>query len=89
MASDLRLQKGGAATEHHQISISDDGGNGIMGTTQLNDSEELLLVPAPSSDPRGMLCRNSSTILISADIRRPIESTTVEEDPHRRHPLLL
>ena len=54
MANDLELEKG-AAIAHLEISPSEnlDGGNGIMGTTQLNVSEEILLVPAPSADPRG------------------------------------
>lgn len=64
MASDLALEKGGAMADHQEISEKYDGGNGPMGTTQLNESEEILLVPAPSADPRGefmhaFMCNNA------------------------------
>jgi hypothetical protein len=50
MASESSLEKG-AHGEHNEI-FPDDGIK-VMGTTQLNDESEILLVPAPSADPRG------------------------------------
>ena len=51
MANDLSVEKA-MGVEHHEVG-SDNDVPAIMGTTNLN-SDELLLVPAPSSDPRGM-----------------------------------
>lgn len=54
MTSDLSLEKGNAQAEHREILPGDAPDVEVMGTTQLNESEEILLVPAPSADPRGM-----------------------------------
>lgn len=45
-----------ANVEHNEVAGSDDGvkdASKVMGTTKLTE-DELLLVPAPSADPRGM-----------------------------------
>jgi hypothetical protein len=54
MASEIAMEKGVATGEHKEIFPHDGGDTTVMGTTQLNDNpEDILLVPAPSSDPRG------------------------------------
>lgn len=54
MASKTDMEKG-ATVEHNEIAGQKDGPSkdaAIMGTTRLIENE-LLLVPAPSADPRG------------------------------------
>ncbi|KAK3637536.1 hypothetical protein LTR56_013539 [Elasticomyces elasticus] len=53
MASELAVEKGKASVEHYEVAAND-GRPAVMGTMHLN-TEELLLVPAPSSDPRDPL----------------------------------
>ncbi|KAK5746239.1 hypothetical protein LTR17_000974 [Elasticomyces elasticus] len=53
MASELVVEKGKASVEHYEVAAND-GRPAVMGTMHLN-TEELLLVPAPSSDPRDPL----------------------------------
>lgn len=52
MASEVALEKG-ADAHHEEILLDDEADTGVMGTTKLNGGEDILLVPAPSSDPRG------------------------------------
>lgn len=45
------------AVEHHEIAVDETGEakqNATMGTVTINDTEEIILVPAPSADPRGI-----------------------------------
>lgn len=44
------------AVEHHEIGVDESGEAkkiATMGTVTINDTEEIILVPAPSADPRG------------------------------------
>jgi len=78
MGSDIMLEKG-ASVEHNELGgLEKDarGGVGVMGTTKLTGSEdEVLLVPAPSTDPRGIIrrppCPYNAAVLTRA---RSIES---------------
>ncbi|KAK4570280.1 hypothetical protein LTR86_002360 [Recurvomyces mirabilis] len=56
MANEVAAEKGFAGVEHLEIESANDATNGmaVMGTTKLN-LDEILLVPAPSSDPRDPL----------------------------------
>lgn len=54
MASEVALEKGQVKGEHKEIFPHDEADTGVMGTTQLNDNDDILLVPAPSADPRGL-----------------------------------
>lgn len=43
--------------EHREIADDEMGGRrskATMGTVTINDTEEIILVPAPSADPRGI-----------------------------------
>lgn len=48
------MEKGNVKGEHTEIFPHDGEDTAVMGTTQLNEREEILLVPAPSADPRGL-----------------------------------
>lgn len=56
MAQDLGVEKDASHNEHREISPDNAEHENVMGTTRLNDGEAILLVPAPSSDPRGTCC---------------------------------
>jgi hypothetical protein len=56
MASETIVEKGLAGVDEIELK-GDHGhdGQAVMGTTKLNE-DELLLIPAPSADPRGKCC---------------------------------
>ncbi len=91
MATDSKVEKGAATSEHWEISPSDAPADNVMGTTQINDREEILLVPAPSSDPRGMYCDATLFVEMMGDLidGRSTKPATMEEDSGSRYPVFL
>ncbi|KAK4899961.1 hypothetical protein LTR27_002723 [Elasticomyces elasticus] len=71
MASELAVEKGKASVEHYEVAAND-GRPAVMGTMHLN-TEELLLVPAPSSDPREK-CRSVVDARLIGGQFRPLGS---------------
>lgn len=54
--------------------------HGAMGTVTISDTKDVILVPSPSTDPRGTVCQALS-ISGDADITiRPLEHAPMEED---------
>lgn len=76
MATDINVEKGVTGVDHYEIS-SKDGSDTLhqtatMGTIKLNE-DELLLVPAPSSDPRG--------VSTSSRTGQPCQPNAIPVDP--------